>query len=76
MRKKAPLMFAGGLLMVFLQIVTAYALILGMNAPACVSNSQCTMPRSTLVCVPHPGTEDFYDLHTENARKKGRGGFG
>lgn len=44
MRKKAPLMFARGLLMVLLQIVTAYALIIGMMSPACVSNVQCTMP--------------------------------
>lgn len=41
MRKKAPLMFAGGLFMVLIQIFTTWGVLLGMVAPPCINNQQC-----------------------------------
>lgn len=41
MRKKAPLMFAGGLLMVVLQTCAVYGVLAAMLHPSCVSNKQC-----------------------------------
>jgi hypothetical protein len=39
-------MFAAGVVMVLVQIVAAFALLVGMTDPACVSNVQCTLPGS------------------------------
>ena len=41
MRKKAPLMFAGGLLMVLLQTFAVYGVLAAMLHPSCVTNKQC-----------------------------------
>eukprot|EP01051_Picozoa_sp_SAG22_P014244 SAG22_NODE_1698_length_3788_cov_3.925725_2_plen_469_part_00 len=49
MRKRAPLMFAGGLLIILLQILVIAGVWLGSLAPSCQSNAQC-------VAHGHPGT--------------------
>lgn len=41
MRKKAPLMYVGGIVMVLVQIFTTWGVLLGMVAPPCVNNQQC-----------------------------------
>ena len=41
MRKAAPLMFAGGLLMVLLQTFAVYGVLASMLHPSCVTNKQC-----------------------------------
>ena len=55
MRKRAPLMFAAGLAMVLLQILSVYGLVSGMVHPSCNSNTQCG--RAGFFCYVEPGQD-------------------
>jgi hypothetical protein len=47
MRKRAPLMFVGGLVIIIFQIIVTAGLFVGSLAPSCLSNEQCVhMPGS------------------------------
>ena len=41
MRKRAPVMFAAGLVMIVVQIIAVYGIIMGMMGPPCISNLEC-----------------------------------
>jgi hypothetical protein len=51
MRKRAPLMFVGGLLIIFFQIIVTGGLFVGSLIPSCQSNLQCAHLPGT-VCTP------------------------
>lgn len=55
MRKVAPLMYVGGLVMVMMQIGAAYSVITGMVHPSCISNSHCD--REGFFCYISPDEE-------------------
>ena len=42
MRRRAPLMYATGVVMVVVQIIAMYGVVMGMMAPPCINNLQCT----------------------------------
>jgi hypothetical protein len=41
MHRRAPLMFAAGLVMVIVQVVAMYGVVMGMMHPPCINNLQC-----------------------------------
>eukprot|EP01051_Picozoa_sp_SAG22_P007687 SAG22_NODE_550_length_9202_cov_30.666484_2_plen_195_part_00 len=58
MRKRAPLMFVAGLLMVIVQTATAYAMMSAMSHAACMSNEQCT--NMGFFCFVPPDSGNFW----------------
>jgi hypothetical protein len=55
MRRLAPLMYAGGLTMVVVQIITLYGMLLGMAVPPCVNNQQCENYHTGFYCYRNAG---------------------
>ena len=53
MRKRAPLLFAWGLLLVIVQVMTAISMLLNLVFPSCGTNDHCSS--FTTYCQTVPG---------------------
>ena len=42
MRRRAPLMYVAGVILVVVQIISMYGVVMGMMAPPCINNVQCS----------------------------------